>query len=176
MSHPLHGPAHHFGYAVSDLDAAIGQFVRHFGAGPFFRIDHVPLAGITSQGEPGEYDHSSAFGACGSTMFELMQVHRTAPRRAQEAFALAAPALHHVGYVVTSLDEGVAALAADGIPEALRANLGDIGFVYLDARPILGHNVELLADVPAFHDFFAMIRGAADGWDGTEPVRTPSFS
>jgi Glyoxalase/Bleomycin resistance protein/Dioxygenase superfamily len=172
MSHPLHAPVHHVAYCVPDLDAAIPQFVERFGAGPFFRIAHVPLETVTSRGEPGVYDHSSAFGACGDSMLEVMEFHAISPERVSTAFAFDRPALHHVGYVVPSLDDGVATLEARDVPEILRASLGEISFVYLDTRSTVGHHVELLADVPAFHDFFTVIRDAARDWDGeTEPVR-----
>jgi hypothetical protein len=172
MTNPLHLPVHHLGYSVTSLEAAIPEFVSRYGAGPFFRIEHVPLEGISSRGEPGAYDHSSAFGACGDAFFELLELHEVAPERARAAFDLEPPALHHVAHVVPSLDEGIAALEAVDVPELLRANLGDISFVYLDARPATGHHVELLADVPAFHGFFSVIREAAQGWDGkTEPIR-----
>jgi len=171
MAHPLHTPVHHFGYCVPSLDAAIPQFVERFGAGPFFRIDHVPLEGVASRGEPGVYDHSSAFGACGDSIFELMELHAVEPASAEAAFAFASPALHHLAYAVPSLDESLALEPRD-VPEILRANLGEISFVYLDTRSTAGHHVELLADVPAFRDFFTVIRDAARDWDGvTEPVR-----
>lgn len=173
MTYPLHTPIHHFGYSVVDLDEAIPQFVERFGAGPFFRIDHVALDGVSSRGEPAVYDHTSAFGASGDTMFELMEFHAVAPDHAQAAFTFGRPALHHVAYLVPSLDEGIAALEAHDVPEVLRAHTGDISFAYLDGRPLVGHHVELLADVPAFHGFWGAIRDAARDWDGvTDPVRT----
>jgi hypothetical protein len=175
MSHPLHAPVHHFGYVVDDLETAIPEFVSRFGAGPFFRIDHVPLEGVTSRGEPAAYDHSSAFGACGDVFFEVMVLHEVAPAPTREVFTVPAPGLHHVAYLVPSVDDGVATLEAGAVPEILSASLGDITFAYLDSRSTSGHHVELLADVPAFHDFFAVISGAAEDWDGkTDPLR-PMF-
>lgn len=172
MLNPLLAPVHHLGYVVDDIERSSALFVERFGAGPFFRLDHVPLEGITSRGAPATYDHSSAFGAYGTVFLELMEFHEVGPESARAAFDLPRPSLHHVARLAPSIDTGITALEERSIPEVLRAHLGDIRFVYLDARPVAGHHVELLDDVPAFHEFFAGIRAAADEWDGqTDPLR-----
>lgn len=169
--HPLHGEIHHHGYVVADLDAAIADMVERFGAGPFFLIEHVPLEGVNSDGEPAVFDHSSAFGQFGDKPIELMQVYGCEPPRVADAFALTAPQLHHVAYAVPSLQEGIDALEAQGIHGYLRAGLGDIQFLYSDTAGTLGHDVELHDDNASFRGFFQMIREASVGWDGSDPVR-----
>jgi hypothetical protein len=40
-----------------------------------------------------------------------------------------------------------------------------------DAYAALGHDIEIHADCGGLRDFFEMVRGGADGWDGSEPLR-----
>lgn len=165
---------HHYGYVVRDLEPAIDEFVTRMGAGPFFVMNDVPLENVTSQGEPAVFSHSSAFGQCGSFTIELMEIHHCEPAHVQHAFAQAPPALHHVAWVAAALDPAVESLERQGIPAYLRAGLGDIQFAYHDATDLVGHHLELHDDSPGLRGFFAMIRDARDGWDGSEPVRRPA--
>lgn len=171
---PIQSQIHHFGYVVSDLESAVQEFVTKLGAGPFFVMKDVPLEKVTSQGEPAVFGHSSAFGNCGSFTVELMEIHRCEPARVRDAFAQAAPALHHVAWVAPDLDPAVKSLERQGIAEYLRAGLGDIQFAYHDAAHLVGHHLEIHHDSAGLRGFFGMIRDARDGWDGSEPVRTPA--
>ena len=58
-----------------------------------------------------------------------------------------------------------------GLPEYLSAELGETHNTFHDASASLGHDIEIHDDVPGLRDFFEMVRGAADGWDGSEPLR-----
>ena len=169
---PLLGPVHHLGYVVPELEAAVDAVVRASGAGPFFRMDHVPLDEITHAGAPAIWDHSSAFGQCGDVAIELMVIHRCEPEQVARAFPGGPhPVLHHLAWAVPDPDAAVTALEADGVAVWLAARLGDIRFTYHDATAGLGHHVEIHHDNPAFQGFFAMIRDASQGWDGSEPLR-----
>ena len=172
-THPLHGPVHHYGYVVDNLEKAIDHAIETLGAGPFFRIDHVPLDSMKSDGAPATFDHSSAFGECGDTLLELMEIHTAEPAAVEEGFALPRPQLHHIAFVVPSLEDGIETLAQAGIPAYLEATLGAIHFTYHDGSGTFGHDVELHQDSPDFQGFWTNIRGSNAGWDGSDPVRSP---
>jgi len=172
-AHPLHGPVHHYGYVIDDLDAAISEAIEKLGAGPFFRIDHVPLDSMKSGGAAATFDHSSAFGQCGDVLLELMQIHKVEPAAVAEGFGLPRPGLHHIAFVVPSLDAGIETLDREGFPAYLEATLGAIHFTYHDVGGTLGHDVELHQDGPEFRGFWTNIQAAAVDWDGSDPVRSP---
>jgi len=44
-------------------------------------------------------------------------------------------------------------------------------FAFLDATASLGHMIELYAREEGLENFYAMVRDAAKGWDGADPVR-----
>lgn len=110
-------PLHHLGYVVKDLERGAERFARTVGAGPFLRIEHVPLTDVTYRGGPGRYDHSTAFGQWGPVIVEISQVHDAEPA-GLEAFmsAPALPAIGHVAWLVDDLDAESARLQAAGMP------------------------------------------------------------
>jgi hypothetical protein len=40
-----------------------------------------------------------------------------------------------------------------------------------DASAALGHDIEIHVDSEGLRDFFEMVGGGAEGWDGSEPLR-----
>jgi hypothetical protein len=65
------GEPHHYAYVVDGIEATVDRLFEQFGAGPFFRIENVPLEDVVSGGEPAEFAHSSAFGRCGEATTTL---------------------------------------------------------------------------------------------------------
>lgn len=167
---PAHGRLHHYGYVVQDLEAAVEAMRTAFGAGPFLVMRDVPLERVSSQGAPAVFDHSSAFGQCGEVAVELMQVHRCEPAHLDDAFTQTLPRLHHLAYVVPDFEAASKDLERRGLPELVRAGLGEIQFAYHDA-PVLGHQVEVHQDCASLTGFFARIREESLGWDGRDPLR-----
>ena len=170
------GPVHHCAYVVDDIEATAAALAEQFGAGPFFFLAEVPVFNVTSRGEPGVFAHASAFGMCNGVPVELMKIDRLAPARASERFAGATPRFHHFAYALPAeaVDAVREDLAGRGMPEYLRAEFGDdVEFTYHDAGATLGHDLEIHVDSEGLRGFFAMITGAAAGWDGTDLLRSP---
>lgn len=174
--HPLHGPIHHLGYVVEDLEATVQRLVGELGAGPFFVLRDVAFEQVTSRGEAATFQHDSAFGQCGAVPIEVMQLERLEPERVRERFSQSPPQLHHVAYVVAPelLAEAREDRERRGLPAFLHASAGDIDLTYHDAARAIGHHVELHADSGGLRDFFGTIRDASVGWDGSDPLRSPS--
>jgi hypothetical protein len=89
---PQLGEPHHYAYVVEDIEATVNRLVDQLGAGPFFLVESVPLENVLSRGEPAEFKHNSAFGACGAGVIELMETISLAPERVEERFQVAGPA------------------------------------------------------------------------------------
>lgn len=175
MASPLNLPQiHHYAYVVDELDAAAQRLHAQFGAGPFFYIEQVPVTNVTSRGEPAEFIHGAAFGMCNHGPVELMQIARITPQRADQRFSRgSAPRIQHVAYVLpgTEVDAVRAELEARGLPEYLRSQLGEPETTLHDAGATFGHDLELHADNAGLRAFFALVRQAADAWDGAELMR-----
>ena len=103
-------------------------------------------------GEPGEFDHSSAYGWRGSLMVELVQVH--APS------LLGGTGLHHLAFFVDSFARASAELEGHGMPAALCARAGSTDFAFHDARSQLGHFIEIYEGSDGLRSFYESRRQA----------------
>ncbi len=160
---PLGAPVQ-VAYAVDDVVAAAERFATSTGAGPFFVLRHIALATSRVHGVDAPFDHSSAYGQWGPLMVELVQEH-TAP-------VVEPGRVHHVAFMVPSLDAAAAWCESQGWPEVLRASTsGGQSFAFHDARAALGHLVELYEPSDRLLGFYTMVADASRGWDGTTPVR-----
>jgi methylmalonyl-CoA/ethylmalonyl-CoA epimerase len=170
---PPLGEPHHYAYVVEDIEAAVDRLVEQLGAGPFFLIENVPVENVVSRGEPAEFVHNSAFGACGGGAIELIEARSLSPKRVAQRFAAPRPRIHHIGYAVPSAQ--VADIRGElherGLSEYLRSQLGEVDNTLHDASAVLGHDIEVLIDGDSLREFFGMVGGAAAGWDGSDPLR-----
>ena len=170
---PQLGEPHHYAYVVEGIEATVNRLVDQLGAGPFFLIEGVPLENVRSRGEPAEFVHNSAFGACGGGAIELMEPVSLAPERVEERFSGSLPRIHHVAYVVpaTEVADLRRSLDGRGLSQYLSSQLGEVDTTLHDASATLGHDVEIHVDGEGLRDFFGMVRVGAEGWDGSEPLR-----
>jgi len=161
LSHPVQ-----VAYAVTDVAAAAARFAATTGAGPFFVLEHIELDRARVFGVDRAFDHSSAYAQWGGMMVELVEEHSRP--------AIVGPrGLHHVAFMVDDLVAAVEWCTASGWEEALFARTArGQEFAFCDARHELGHLVELYEPSARLLGFYAMVAAAADGWDGTDPVRT----
>jgi hypothetical protein len=152
----------------------VRRLVDQLGAGPFHLIENVPLENVRSRGEPAELIHNSAFGYCGGGAIELMQVLSLAPERVQKRFSGPRPRVHHVAYVLPPAEVAALRRSLDdrGLTEYLSSRLGEAETTLHDASAALGHDIEIHAENEGLRAFFEMVRAGADGWDGSQPLRT----
>lgn len=173
---PLFTEVHHFGYLVTDLEAAVAEMVRTTGAGPFFFSEHVQLGEVTSAGSPAVFDHSSAIGQLGDIRIELAVIHDSSPQAVSDALAAPnTPTLHHVAWAVDDWDVVVETLELQGAPSYMQARFGTMHTSYHHARHLFGHDIEVHHKSPDFEGFFRMVQDASIGWDGRDPFRPLSL-
>ncbi len=165
------GPPVQIAYAVPDVRVAAARWARDLGAGPFFLREHIPVTDVEYRGEPGVFDHSSAYGQWGSLMIELLQDHGDGPSVVRELYEPHESGLHHTAHLVEDLDAVTAALDRLGFPLAQRAAAGSTRIHFVDSLAATGHFWELYEPVAALVDFYAAVAAAARDWDGSDPVR-----
>lgn len=142
-------------YAVADVHAAVARRSVATSAGPFFVIEHIPLAVARIRGAEGEFDHSSAYGQWGSVMVELVEEH--SPPLVEPGTGV-----HHLAFMVESLPAAQAWCVEQGWAELLWARTsGGQEFAFMDARAELGHLVELYEPSPSLLAFYAKVAAAA---------------
>ena len=80
--------------------------------------------------------------------------------------------MHHICIFVDSIDEARRACAAVGAEVIVEGQVGDSGeVIYVDAGGGPGTLIELLQPMAGSEGLFAMMREAAQNWDGTDPLR-----
>jgi catechol 2,3-dioxygenase-like lactoylglutathione lyase family enzyme len=153
-------------YATDDVHTAAHRWARR-GIGPFFVIEHIALSDVEIDEAPATFDHSSAYGQWGGIMVELIQQHDPGPDP-----VVGTTGIHHVASFVDDFAAANAALTADGFACRLRAaTSGGQAFAFHDARPTMGHLLEIYERTERLAGFYAMVREASVGWTGDDPVR-----
>jgi catechol 2,3-dioxygenase-like lactoylglutathione lyase family enzyme len=168
----LLGPPVQIAYVVADVRAAAAQWAQRWGAGPFFVREHIDVHDVVYRGQPGVFDHSSAYGQWGQVMVELVQDHGPGPSAVRDMYAPGESGLHHLAYFVDDLDATTARLVADGYELAMSAaSGGGVRFHFLDARHSHGHMFELYEPTDHLRGFYATVAAAAVDWNGSDPIR-----
>jgi Glyoxalase/Bleomycin resistance protein/Dioxygenase superfamily len=155
-------------YGVSDVVAAAQGWAAR-GVGPFFVIEHIEVRHVRVRGESGSFDHSSAFAHWGSVMLELICQHDGGSDP-----IVTTGCVHHMAHFVDTFASASTALIAQGMPEALYAETSaGTPFAFHDGRAERGHFIEIYERTARLGRFYEMVRDAAIGWNGTDPIRRP---
>lgn len=158
-------------YVPADFDAALDHWLK-VGAGPFFALDHVQLEDVRYRGQSAEIDFSMMLGYWGDLQIELIRQHNDSPSIYKAWREAGHEGLHHVCILVDDMAVARAACQAAGASveqEGKVAGGGEV--IYIDTGGGPGTMVEILKPGPGSRDFFAMMREAHRGWDGSDPVR-----
>ncbi|MEQ8859097.1 MAG: VOC family protein [Pseudomonadales bacterium] len=158
-------------YFVTDIERAARRMNARFGAGPFFVTRRIALARGEHRGRSCRFVHSSAYGQWGDIMLELVQQDEEGPSPFRDRFAPGQEGLHHLAFFVADLEAAIAACRADGLNLASRATTeSGVEFAFVDDAA-LGHMLELYEGDSMLRGFYRLVREAADGWDGSDPIR-----
>ena len=165
------GPIVQMGYLVPDIERAVRHWTEKLGVGPFFLIEHTPFTELWYRGRSITADQSAALAQWDDMQIELVQQHDTRPCLNNEFSGLARGGLQHLGVMTHSVADDLESLQAQGIEALQWGAVGEIRFAFLDTGQHDGLLVELIEDVGAIREFFGMVRDAARGWDGKDPLR-----
>jgi hypothetical protein len=171
MASPVLQPVQ-IAYHVPDPAAAAERLARDYGWGPFYLMEHIPLARSLYRNAPAEFDHSSAYGQAGDLMIELITQHNDAPSALRDMYAPDQTGIHHVACFVPDLAQSLAEFRQRGVAVALEARtVTGVDFAMLDVVSERGHMLELYEPSVDLTKFYAFVRRAAQNWDGSRPLR-----
>jgi len=159
-------------YHVPDPEKTAQEFARTFGWGPFFLFEHIALSSCRYRGSPAVFDHSSAYGQAGDLMVELITQHDDSPSVLRDVYARDGVGVHHVAHFVPDFKDALRQARAAGVEIALDARTATgTAFAMLDTTRLLGHMIEIYEQAGDLQKFYRYVRRAAEGWDGSEPLR-----
>jgi hypothetical protein len=167
------GPIDQLGYVVDDIESAMGHWIEQLGVGPFYFLPGPPMQGLTYRGEATAARIAVALSFSGPLQVELIQPLDDHPTPYRDFMAVHGTGLHHVARFVDDYDGAIAAYGARGMEPYFggRGLTEKQRFSYFDTETHGGTCSELIETVE-IGGFFDIIRAAADGWDGSDPVRT----
>lgn len=152
------GPIRQLGYIVTDIHAAMRQWLEGPGVGPFYYLEN-----------------NGALAQSGGVQIELVQLRDDSPSFFHTFVGKFGEGLHHVAFWTEHFDAGVAAALARGYVELHRGTslpgTPDSRFAYFDRGSTDGTAIEISERGVDKRALFDAIAHAAEGWDGTEPVR-----
>jgi hypothetical protein len=158
-------------YAVDDVRAAARSFAERVGAGPFFVRHHDLPRWVEHRGQPGTFDHSSAYGQWGHVQVELVQIHSAEPGSLADIVQRSS-GIHHVATFVASIDDEQRRLTELGWPAVMTAETASgLRYAFHDARHELGHLVEIYEPSRGVLALYATVAAASAGWQGGDSVR-----
>ncbi len=164
------GPIMQLAYLPDDIDAAIAHWLS-LGVGPFFRLNHVDYRRATHKGVETRIDFSMAIAYWGDIQIELIDQHNDAPSIYRDWRAAGREGMHHICIAVDDIGAARRECAAAGATLLQEMFLDGVEAIYVDpgeGAPM----IELIQPSPDLNALFAMMRDAARGWDGSDPVRT----
>ena len=166
------GEIRQLGYVVPDIVAAMDYWSRVLGVGPFFYAERVPVVNFTYRGEPSSPITSVALANSGPVQVELIQQRNEAPTMYRDFVTAKGSGLQHVAYWTQNFDSDMKRLTARGLKVGMGGEVGARGrFVYFETEYHPGAVIELSEVEGPKGKMFDLIRNAAIGWDGSDPVR-----
>lgn len=160
-------------YIVPDIEAAMAHWADVMGVGPWYYNPHVPIRNYHYRGEHYEPHNSVALANAGGLQIELLQPRNDVPSMYRDFTRAGHRGVQHVAYWSEHFDADLARAEAAGFVVCMGGEVGDNGrFVYFEDRSGLpGTTIELSEVAGPKGRLFRLIREAAAGWDGHDPVR-----
>jgi hypothetical protein len=160
-------------WVVPDLEASIRHWVKSTGAGPFFVFEGLSFEDGTYRGSPSDVQPCrAAIGQLGDMQIELVEPGNEGPGLWTDVVPRGQLGFHHVGLYCTDYGAERAAYLADGSEMAFEGLMMGAKTCYIDTTGTLGFMTELITANPVAEAVFGQFREAAEGWDGSEPIRT----
>jgi hypothetical protein len=171
MTEKIFGPIMQNAFVVDDLDATLDHWVNKMGVGPFYVFEHIRFKEAFYRGKPAAIDMTAAIGYWGDVQIEFIKQHDDVPSIYREFRGNGLRGMQHMGVITADLDEHLGRLGNLGITPVQWGSMPTgLRFAYVDSDFHPGAMIELIEPVPEVAEFFQMMKDAAAGWDGTNPI------
>jgi hypothetical protein len=162
------------GYVVRDVRAAMDHWVRVMGVGPWFFFEDVKVEDFRYRGLPSEMTMSVALANSGKLQIELIQTTNDAPSMYRDFLAAGHEGLQHMCYWTTEFQAVYDKALSLGYVVGQEGKIGgERGrFAYLDTEAHPGTVIEISDISGPKKMLFDLVRQSAEGWDGSDPIRT----
>ena len=169
------GDARQLGYLTTDLMKAIEFFVDGARIGPWFVAANRYLRGVDYRGTVMDVKLSTAHANSGGLQIELIepdpdQVSIYSEWLARDGNPKRA-LVQHMAWWVPDYAEACRLAEARGYARVQHGSSAQGGFAYFQHAALPEFNFEVTEVTPDRTAKYQRIAAAADGWDGTAPVR-----
>jgi len=164
------------GYVVRDLEQALSFWIETQGVGPWFVIENARAPDFQYQGRPSQAETSLAMAQWGPIQIELIQPLDDEPSMYRDFLAAGREGLQHVACWSDDYDETLAAAQAAGFRVGQGGSFApDARYVYFESDGHPGTVIELAETAGTMGSFFRAVAKAAEGWDGSAPIKRISL-
>lgn len=162
-------------WVVEDLEHAMAAWVNTNGVGPFFVSPLQDLVDeLDYRGQKISLPDTKirlALAQAGDIQIELIEQQCGTSTLYREFVPAGQSALHHIAIIAKEYDKEIDAYEKQGCAVATTGTFKDVRWSYVDTSRTLGCVTELLERNPLIEGFFKLVRDAASGWDGADPIR-----
>ena len=167
----LPGTVRQMGYIVRDIDAAIATWLA-LGVGPWYVLRGQQQSGI-HRGEPCTVTLSVAFANSGEMQVELIQQDDDGPSIYTEFLGSGHEGFHQLAWWTDDFESTMAMVEQAGWPVVWSGGeAGSVRYAYVEPAAGPAAIVEIMELTDASRGMAELVRRAAAGWDGTDPVRS----
>lgn len=167
----LPGVVRQIGYVVRDLDQAVESWLK-LGVGPWYVLRGQSQA-ANYRGQPCTVPFSVAFSNSGDLQVELISQGDDTPSIYTEFLDSGREGFHQLAWWATDFDAAMRSIEAAGWPVVWSGGEdGGARYAYFEPPAGPAAIVEVMEVTAATDGMATLVRQAADGWDGSEPIRT----
>ncbi len=170
----LFGPIRQLGLVVRDIEGAMRHWAEANGVGPWFYMPRYPLPRFRFRGVDGEGpDCGIALAYSGGMQIELIEQRCATPSLYREFLDAGREGMQHWAVWSADYDAALARGLGAGFTLGQEGDATGRGrFAYLErAGGHPGSVLELVELTEARRAGFARMEAAAEGWDGSDPIR-----
>jgi len=165
------GTINQLAFVPADYEGTLNFWIGTMGAGPFFELSHSKAEWTTHRGQPIDPDLTIALGHWDDMQIEIIRQHNDAPSPYREWRQGGGEGLHHVCIAAADIAVARAQFTAAGANVLYRGGGNGAEWFYAETGGGPGSIVEVIQHSPASQALMDMVRNAARGWDGSNPLR-----
>lgn len=170
--HPAAGTLIQTAFVSVDIRITMAEMTQTMKVGPWFLRERGVFPRQLYRGKPVTTALSIAMGYAGDMLFEIIQQLDDSPSVYRDAVAWRGFGLHHFGVATEDFETTCTFYRRQGFEHVYEAEVANGARVaYFDTLGRLPAMIEVIEYLPATRAMFARFKAAAEGWDGTEPVR-----